>query len=137
MGILAWILLGLVAGALAKFIMPGQQGGGIVVTGALGVVGAIVGGGLGAYVLPDGTRRTAPIPPAQEDAMLVLSRKCGERILIGPNIELTVVDIGGNKVRLAVDAPRDVSIHRQEIYRRIQVQDESRHGISIAVNESR
>ena len=57
--------------------------------------------------------------------MLVLSRKRGERIVIGPNIELTVVDIRGNKVRLAVDAPRDVSIHRQEIYRRIQ--DDSRH----------
>ena len=52
--------------------------------------------------------------------MLVLSRKRGERIVIGPNIELTVVDIRGSKVRLAVDAPRDVSIHRQEIYQRIQ-----------------
>ena len=57
--------------------------------------------------------------------MLVLSRKCGERIVIGPNIELTIVDIGGGKVRLGVEAPRDVSIHRQEIYRRIR--DESRH----------
>ena len=57
--------------------------------------------------------------------MLVLSRKLGERIVIGPNIELTVVDIRGNQVRLAVEAPRDVSIHRQEIYRRIQ--DDSRH----------
>jgi len=56
--------------------------------------------------------------------MLVLSRKRGERIVIGPNIELTVVDIRGNKVRLAVDAPRDVSIHRQEVYQRIQ--DENR-----------
>ena len=57
--------------------------------------------------------------------MLVLSRKCGERIVIGQNIELTVVEVRRNKVRLAVDAPRDVSVHRQEIYRRIQ--DESRH----------
>ena len=57
--------------------------------------------------------------------MLVLSRKRGERIVIGPNIELTIVDIRGNKVRLALDAPRNVSIHRKEIYRRIQ--DESRH----------
>ena len=57
--------------------------------------------------------------------MLVLSRKRGERIVIGPNIELTVVDIRGNRVRLAFDAPRDVSIHRQEIYQRIQ--DENRH----------
>ena len=52
--------------------------------------------------------------------MLVLSRKRGERIVIGPNIELTVVDIRGHRVRLAVDAPRNVSVHRQEIYQRIQ-----------------
>ena len=57
--------------------------------------------------------------------MLVLSRKRGERIVIGPNIELTVVDIRGSRVRLAVDAPPDVSIHREEIYRRIQ--DEGRN----------
>jgi uncharacterized membrane protein YeaQ/YmgE (transglycosylase-associated protein family) len=50
MGMLAWILLGLVAGALAKFIMPGQQGGGIILTTVLGIVGAIVGGLLGTYV---------------------------------------------------------------------------------------
>ena len=50
MGILAWIVLGLVAGALAKFIMPGQQGGGIILTTVLGIVGAIVGGLLGTYV---------------------------------------------------------------------------------------
>ncbi len=50
MGILAWIVLGLVAGALAKFIMPGQQGGGIILTIVLGVVGAIIGGFLGTYV---------------------------------------------------------------------------------------
>jgi uncharacterized membrane protein YeaQ/YmgE (transglycosylase-associated protein family) len=51
MGILAWIVLGLVAGALAKFIMPGQQGGGIILTIVLGIVGALVGGFLGTYVL--------------------------------------------------------------------------------------
>ena len=50
MGVLAWIVLGLVAGALAKFIMPGQQGGGIILTIVLGVVGALVGGFLGTYV---------------------------------------------------------------------------------------
>jgi uncharacterized membrane protein YeaQ/YmgE (transglycosylase-associated protein family) len=50
MGILAWIVLGLVAGALAKFIMPGEQGGGIIVTTVLGIVGALVGGFLGTYV---------------------------------------------------------------------------------------
>ncbi len=50
MGILAWIVLGLVAGALAKLIMPGPQGGGIILTTVLGIVGAIVGGLLGTYV---------------------------------------------------------------------------------------
>ena len=50
MGILAWIVLGLVAGALAKLIMPGKQGGGVILTFVLGVVGAIVGGFLGTYV---------------------------------------------------------------------------------------
>ena len=50
MGILAWIVLGLVAGALAKFIMPGEQGGGIILTTVLGIVGALVGGFLGTSV---------------------------------------------------------------------------------------
>jgi len=50
MGILAWIVLGLVAGALAKLIMPGRQGGGIILTIVLGVVGAIVGGFVGTRV---------------------------------------------------------------------------------------
>ena len=50
MGILAWVLLGLVAGALAKLIMPGKQGGGIILTIVLGVAGALVGGLLGTYV---------------------------------------------------------------------------------------
>ena len=50
MSIMAWILLGLVAGALAKFIMPGRQGGGIIVTIVLGVIGAVIGGFLGTHV---------------------------------------------------------------------------------------
>jgi len=51
MSILAWIVFGLIAGALAKFIMPGQQGGGIILTIILGIVGAFVGGFIGTYVL--------------------------------------------------------------------------------------
>ena len=54
--------------------------------------------------------------------MLVLSRKSGERIVIGPNIELRVVDIGKTRVRLAIDAPQEVAIYRQEVSRRIQDQ---------------
>ena len=52
--------------------------------------------------------------------MLVLSRKRGEVIMIGPDIELTVMDVCGNRVRLGVHAPQQVAIHREEIYRRIQ-----------------
>jgi uncharacterized membrane protein YeaQ/YmgE (transglycosylase-associated protein family) len=47
MSVLSWIFLGLVAGALAKLIMPGNQGGGIILTMVLGIVGALVGGFLG------------------------------------------------------------------------------------------
>lgn len=50
MGILTWIALGLVAGILAKVIMPGSQGGGIIATIVLGILGALVGGFLGTQV---------------------------------------------------------------------------------------
>ena len=47
MGILGWIVFGLIVGALAKFIMPGRDGGGILITMVLGIIGAVVGGFLG------------------------------------------------------------------------------------------
>ncbi len=50
MGILTWILLGLVAGALAKFLMPGKDPGGLIVTILIGIVGAILGGFLGSFI---------------------------------------------------------------------------------------
>jgi uncharacterized membrane protein YeaQ/YmgE (transglycosylase-associated protein family) len=50
MGILSWILLGLIAGALAKFIMPGKDPGGFIVTILIGIAGAIVGGFLGSFI---------------------------------------------------------------------------------------
>jgi len=50
MGILAWIVLGLIAGALAKFIMPGRDPGGIIITLVLGIVGAVVGGFLSTLI---------------------------------------------------------------------------------------
>ncbi|APZ06873.1 MULTISPECIES: GlsB/YeaQ/YmgE family stress response membrane protein [Kosakonia] len=46
MGILAWIVFGLIAGVIAKFIMPGRDGGGFILTCVLGIVGAVVGGWL-------------------------------------------------------------------------------------------
>lgn len=50
MGILSWIFLGLIAGALAKFIMPGKDPGGIFVTILIGIVGGVVGGFLGTFI---------------------------------------------------------------------------------------
>lgn len=50
MGFLAWILLGLIAGALAKWLMPGPDGGGWIATIGLGVAGAFVGGWLGSFI---------------------------------------------------------------------------------------
>ena len=51
--------------------------------------------------------------------MLVLSRKQGERIMVDDCVEITVVQVGGGKVRLGFCAPEHVAIHRQEIYERI------------------
>jgi len=48
--------------------------------------------------------------------MLVLSRRTNERIVIGDDITITVVDIRGDKVRLGVEAPKEVPVHRREIY---------------------
>ena len=48
--------------------------------------------------------------------MLVLSRQRDETIIIGDNIEVTVVDIRGDKVRLGVTAPKEISVHRKEVY---------------------
>ena len=52
--------------------------------------------------------------------MLVLSRHRDESIMIGDNVVVTIVDIRGDKVRLGIDAPQDIPVHRQEVYEAIQ-----------------
>ncbi|MFM7038992.1 MAG: carbon storage regulator CsrA [Planctomycetaceae bacterium] len=52
--------------------------------------------------------------------MLVLSRKKDEKIVIGDSITLMVIEIRGDKVRLGIEAPRDVTVHREEIYEAIR-----------------
>ncbi len=52
--------------------------------------------------------------------MLILTRRAGETLMIGDGIEITVLGTKGNQVRLGVKAPRDVPVHRAEIYERIQ-----------------
>ena len=51
--------------------------------------------------------------------MLILTRRTDEALKIGDNVTITVLEIRGNQVRLGVDAPREVAVHRQEIYERI------------------
>lgn len=61
--------------------------------------------------------------------MLVLSRKRDEKIVIGDSITLMVIEIRGDKVRLGIEAPKDVTVHRQEVYEAIKRERESHeHG---------
>ena len=52
--------------------------------------------------------------------MLILTRRVGETLIVGDEVTVTVLGVKGNQVRIGVNAPKDVSVHRQEIYERIQ-----------------
>jgi len=56
--------------------------------------------------------------------MLILTRRVGETLMIGDNVTVTVLGTKGSQVRLGVNAPRDISMHREEIYERIQKEKE-------------
>jgi carbon storage regulator len=56
----------------------------------------------------------------KELAMLILTRRVGETVVIGNDVTVTVLGVKGNQVRLGVNAPREVAVHREEIYERIK-----------------
>ena len=65
--------------------------------------------------------------------MLVLSRQKDQTIMIGDNIEITVVDIRGDKVRLGISAPSKIPVHRKEVYEAIQ--NENRKAANITLED--
>jgi carbon storage regulator len=62
--------------------------------------------------------------------MLVLSRQRDESIIIGDNVQITIVDIRGDKVRLGITAPAEISVHRKEVYDAIQRENHKAAGVS-------
>jgi carbon storage regulator len=55
--------------------------------------------------------------------MLILTRRVGETVMIGNEVTVTVLGVKGNQVRIGVNAPKDVAVHREEIYERIKRED--------------
>jgi carbon storage regulator len=78
---------------------------------------------------------TPPIYLIAENVMLVLSRHRDESIMIGDDVVVTIVDIRGDKVRLGIEAPQSIPVHRQEVYEAIQRENRNATQTGSTVNK--
>ena len=56
--------------------------------------------------------------------MLILTRRVGETIMVGDEVQVTVLGVKGNQIRIGINAPQEIAVHREEIYNRIQAENE-------------
>jgi len=58
--------------------------------------------------------------------MLILTRRVGETIMVGDKVTVTVLGVNGNQIRIGVNAPREITVHRKEVYERIQAEQDEK-----------
>jgi carbon storage regulator len=74
----------------------------------------------------DCTARLISVRAGGENRMLILTRRVGETLMIGDEVTVTVLGVKGNQVRIGINAPKDLAVHREEIYQRIRRELEGR-----------
>lgn len=67
--------------------------------------------------------------------MLILTRRVGETLMIGDDVTVTVLGIKGNQVRIGINAPKEIAVHREEIYERIKNEQDDDHDPQVVVDE--